>query len=131
VHFSNYTVGHAHFAAYGFVSFLAFGAIYALLPRTVGRRISPGLVALHFWLAFVGLVLYVAAMTIGGLLQGLSWVSGAAFIDSVALSAPWYLLRAIGGSLMALSHLVFAWNIWCLRPLRQTASAMTAQGVAA
>ena len=70
-------------------------------------------------------------MTIGGLLQGLSWVSGAAFIDSVTLSAPWYLTRAIGGSLMALSHLVFAWNLWCLRPRPQRASAMAAQGAAA
>jgi cytochrome c oxidase cbb3-type subunit 1 len=131
VHFSNYTVGHAHFAAYGFVSFLAFGAIYALLPRTVGRRISPGLVAMHFWLALIGLALYVVAMTAGGLLQGLSWASGAAFIDSVALSAPWYLLRAIGGSLMALSHLVFACNLWCLRPQRQAATVAAAQGAAA
>jgi hypothetical protein len=93
--FPNYTVGHAHFAAYGFVSFLAFGAIYALLPRAVGRSIRPSLVALHFWLALLGLALYVVAMTAGGLLQGLSW-AGRGLIDSVTLSAPLALVRHRG-----------------------------------
>jgi cytochrome c oxidase cbb3-type subunit 1 len=129
VHFTNYTVGHAHFAAYGFVSFLLFGAIYALFPTM--RASSRAMVKAHFWLALIGLALYVVAMTIGGVSQGLVWASGAAFIDSVIAVAPWYLTRAIGGSLMALSHLVFAWNLWCMRPAIIRAPAMAPQGVPA
>ncbi|MBL8893956.1 MAG: cbb3-type cytochrome c oxidase subunit I [Rhizobiales bacterium] len=131
VHFTNYTVGHAHFAAYGFVSFLLFGAIYALLPRLTRRDCPRAFVVTHFWLALIGLGLYVLAMTIAGVWQGLSWASGVAFIDSVVAIAPWYLLRAIGGSLMAASHLVFAWNLWLMRPKAVRAPVLAAQGAPA
>jgi len=131
VHFTNYTVGHAHFAAYGFVSFLLFGAVYALVPRLTHRDCPKTLMATHFWLALIGLALYVLAMTIAGLRQGLSWASGAAFIESVTAIAPWYLLRAIGGSLMAASHLLFAWNLWCMRPRAARAPALASQGAQA
>jgi len=131
VHFTNYTVGHAHFAAYGFVSFLLFGAVYALIPRLTGRDTSRTLAATHFWLALIGLGLYVIAMTIAGVRQGLGWASGAAFIDSVTAIAPWYLLRAIGGSLMATSHVVFAWNLWCMRPQPMRVPSVATQGAPA
>ena len=131
VHFTNYTVGHAHFAAYGFVSFLLFGAVYALVPRLTRHTCSKALAATHFWLALIGLALYVLAMTIGGVRQGFSWASGAAFIDSVIAVAPWYLLRAIGGSLMAASHFIFAWNLWCMRPRAVPAATLAPAGVPA
>lgn len=115
LHFTNNTVGHAHFAAYGFVSLLLFGAIYGLLPRLLGADGSLLHVRLHFYLALAGLALYVASMTIAGVLQGLSWAEGAPFIASVAGNAPWYVVRAIGGSLMAASHLVLAWNLYLMR----------------
>jgi len=116
LHFTNYTIGHAHFAAYGFVSLLLFGAIYNLVPHLTGQACSPALVRAHFWLALTGLVVYVIAMTIGGVMQGLSWAAGAPFIDSVVIEQPWLRLRATGGSLMAASHVLFAWNLWQMRP---------------
>lgn len=115
LHFTNHTVGHAHFAAYGFVSLLLFGAIYGLLPRLFGADSSLLHVRLHFYLALGGLALYVASMTIAGVLQGLSWAEGAPFIASVVGNAPWYVVRAIGGSLMAASHVVLAWNLYLMR----------------
>jgi cytochrome c oxidase cbb3-type subunit I len=124
LHFTNHTVGHAHFAAYGFVSFLLFGAVYGLVPQLTGGREAPLRLHLHFWLALGGMALYVVAMVIGGLLQGMSWAEGEPFIDSVALSRPWYALRALGGGLMTLGHLVFAWNLWLLRPRAETAPSL-------
>jgi cytochrome c oxidase cbb3-type subunit 1 len=82
---------------------------------------------LQFWLSVGGLAIYVVAMTASGVLQGLSWAAERPFIESVAVSAPWYLLRAIGGSLMALSHLVLAWNLWLMRPQQQLLPAAAAE----
>jgi cytochrome c oxidase cbb3-type subunit I len=119
LHFTNNTVGHAHFTAYGFVSFLMFGAIYG--QRLFGGRAPERLhIRLQFWLSLGGLALYVAAMTAAGVLQGLSWAAERPFIESVAASAPWYIARAVGGSVMLLGHLVLAWNLWLMRPLRAT-----------
>lgn len=115
LHFTNNTVGHAHLAAYGFVSLLLFGAIYGLLPRLFGSDSSRLYARLHFHLAVGGLALYVVAMSIAGVLQGLSWGEGAPFIASVVGNAPWYVMRAIGGSLMAASHVVLAWNLYLMR----------------
>ncbi|MDA3919975.1 MAG: cbb3-type cytochrome c oxidase subunit I [Salinisphaera sp.] len=114
--FTNYTIAHSHLTMYGFVVFLIWGGIYGLLPRLTGREPSQLLIGVHFWFALVGLALYSIALMIGGTLQGLSWMSDAPFIKSVILMAPFYLWRAIGGTLMFLSHLIFAYNIWCMRP---------------
>lgn len=115
-HFTDFTVGHAHLAMYGFVVFLIWGGIYALLPRLTGREPSHGAIGLHFWLAVVGLAAYVGSLSIGGTLRGLSWISGAPFLESVTLMVPWWLGRAVGGTLMFVSHLVFAVNLWRMRP---------------
>ena len=123
LHFTNHTVGHAHFAAYGFVSFLLFGAVYGHVPRIVGAQNVPMRVWLHFWLALAGMALYVVAMIVAGVLQGMSWADGRPFIESVTASQPWYAVRAAGGGLMTLGHLVFAWNLWRMRPQRRTAEA--------
>ena len=66
----------------------------------------------------VGLAAYVGSLSIGGTLRGLSWIAGAPFIESVTLMVPYWLGRAVGGTLMFLSHLVFAWNLWRMRPVR-------------
>jgi cytochrome c oxidase cbb3-type subunit 1 len=116
LHFTNHTVGHAHFAAYGFVSFLLFGAIYGLVPRITGALDTALHVRLHFWLALAGMALYVVAMVVAGVLQGLTWMDGRPFIDSVIANRPWYVMRAVGGGLMTLAHVVFAWNLWLMRP---------------
>ena len=115
-HFTNFTVGHSHLAMYGFVAFLIWGAIYGLLPRITGRSANPNAIAIHFWLAFVGGSIYVLSISTAGILQGMSWVAGESFIASVEAAAPMWLWRTIGGFLMAASHVVFAVNLWAMRP---------------
>jgi len=122
-HFTNFTIAHSHLTMYGFVSFLIWGGIYGLLPHLTGREPSPLLVGIHFWFALVGLALYSIALMVGGTLQGLSWMSDAPFLESVRLMAPFYLWRAVGGSLMFLSHLIFAFNVWSMRPGEQESGA--------
>ncbi|HEX7387646.1 MAG TPA: cbb3-type cytochrome c oxidase subunit I [Castellaniella sp.] len=111
-HLTNFTVGHSHLTMYGFVTFAIWGGIYELLPRATGRHPNNLLMGIHFWLAVVGLVVYVMALSIGGTIQGLDWVAGKPFIDSVVDMAPFWLWRTVGGVLMFVSHLVFAWNVW-------------------
>jgi len=115
-HFTNFTVGHAHLTMYGFVAFLIWGGIYGLLPRLTHRDPSILAVGVHFWFALLGLGMQVVALSIGGTLQGISWVDKKPFIDSVAAMAPYWLWRSVGGTLMFLSHLVFAYNVWKMRP---------------
>lgn len=113
-HFTNYTVGHSHLTMYGFVTFAIWGGIYALLPRATGKEPNNLLLGIHFWLATVGIVVYVLALSIGGTIQGLDWIHGEPFIQSVVDMAPYWLWRTVGGVLMFLSHLVFAWNVWVM-----------------
>ncbi len=115
-HFTNFTVAHSHLTMYAFVVFLIWGGIYGLLPRLTGREPPQLLVGVHFWFALVGVALYTIALMIGGTLQGFSWMADAPFIKSVTLMAPFYLWRAVGGTLMFLSHLIFAYNVWRMRP---------------
>lgn len=123
-HFTDFTVGHAHLTMYGFVIFLVWGGIYGLLPRLTGREPPQLAVGVHFWLALLGLIVYVGALSIGGTLKGMTWMTDAAFMESVRQMAPYWLGRAVGGTLMFLSHLVFAYNLWRMRPglLRSGAS---------
>ncbi|HEX6982611.1 MAG TPA: cbb3-type cytochrome c oxidase subunit I [Balneolaceae bacterium] len=118
-HFTNYTIAHSHMSMYGFVSFLIWGGIYGLIPRLTGSEPPQLSVGIHFWLALIGVLLYSFALMIGGTLQGLSWMGDNAFIDSVTLMAPYWVWRAAGGTLMFISHLVFAWNVWKMRPAKQ------------
>ena len=111
-HFTNYTIGHSHLTMYGFVAFAIWGGIYALLPLATGKQPSQTGLALHFWLALVGSFIYVISLSIGGTFQGLNWINGAPFIQSVVDMQPYYVWRGVGGALMFLSHIVFAWNVW-------------------
>ena len=115
-HFTNFTVAHSHLTMYGFIAFLIWGGVYGLLPRLTGREPRQAWVGVHFWFALVGLAFYGGALMIGGTLQGLSWIAEAPFIESVNAMVPFWLWRAVGGSLMFLSHLVFAYNVWTMRP---------------
>lgn len=119
-HFTDYTVGHSHLTMYGFVNFLIWGGIYALLPRITGREPPHLAVGVHFWLALIGMLIYVGALSVGGTLKGMSWMSGAPFMDSVRLMEPFWVGRAVGGTMMFLSHLVFAGNLWHMRPGQAT-----------
>ncbi len=111
-HLTNFTVGHSHLTMYGFVAFAVWGGIYALLPLATGKHPGTLGVAMHFWMALVGSFIYVIALSIGGTIQGLDWVHGLPFIQSVIDMQSYYVWRGVGGSLMFLSHIVFAWNVW-------------------
>lgn len=110
-HLTSFTVGHSHFTMYGFITFAIWGGIYALLPVATGKYPGRLGMALHFWFALVGIVIYVTSLSIGGTLQGLDWMHGLPFIQSVVDIEPYYVWRGVGGILMFLSHLVFAWNV--------------------
>lgn len=109
-HFTDFNVAHSHMTMYGIITFILWACIYAILPKINGKE-PPALgVGIHFWLAFVGLFAYMISLMAGGTLRGLSWIEGESFINSVVLMQPYWVWRAIGGSLMFVSHLVFAYN---------------------
>jgi cytochrome c oxidase cbb3-type subunit 1 len=114
-HFTNFTVGHSHFAMYGFVAFLIWGGVYGLLPRLTHREPNILLVGVHFWFALIGLMIYGFSLSIGGTEQGIAWVQKKPFIDSVVAQAPYWTARSFGGTLMVLSHFIFAYNLWLMR----------------
>ncbi|MEL7117626.1 MAG: cbb3-type cytochrome c oxidase subunit I, partial [Pseudomonadota bacterium] len=126
IHFTHYTVAHAHWAAYGFASFLAFGAVYTLLPRLTGVVERSDLrlaIQWHFWLALSGIAIYFVSMTISGTIQGLRWSEGLPFVESLIGIQPYMLSRLIGGTLMAASHVIFLWVVWQLRPVAARSTA--------
>lgn len=111
-HFTDYTVAHSHMTMYGIITFMLWGCIYYLLPRMTGKEPRQAFVGMHFWLAFIGLLMYEFSLMIGGTMRGMMWMEGLPFIQSVVKMAPYWLWRAIGGSLMLFSHLVFAYNMY-------------------
>lgn len=125
-HFTHFTVGHSHLAMYGFVGFLIWGGIYGLLPRLTHHEPSILLVGVHFWFSLIGLLMYVVALTIGGTEQGMVWVEKKPFIDSVVVQAPYWLARSFGGALMVLGHIIFAYNLYLMRPAAGRAAAAVA-----
>jgi cytochrome c oxidase cbb3-type subunit 1 len=122
-HLTNFTVGHSHLTMYAFVTFAIWGGVYALLPRATGKYPSNLAMGVHFWLSTVGVTIYVLALSAAGTIQGLDWIRGVAFIQSVADAAPYWLWRSVGGALMFLGHLVFAWNVWTMTYGRSYAEA--------
>ena len=111
-HLTNFTVGHSHLTMYGFVTFAIWGGVYALLPLATGKEPGRLGLMLHFWMAVVGSFIYVISLSIGGTIQGLDWKNDLPFIQSVVDMQAYYVWRGVGGSLMFLSHVVFAWNVW-------------------
>ncbi|MDA1195017.1 MAG: cbb3-type cytochrome c oxidase subunit I [Planctomycetota bacterium] len=116
LHFTHYTVGHAHFAMYVFVTFLIWGCIYGLVPRMTGREPPILVVAVHFWLALGGIAVYVIGLSVGGHLQGNAWVAGEPGMESVRVVAPYMVWRAVGGLLMFVAHIFFFVALWRMRP---------------
>ena len=119
-HYTDWTVGHVHSGALGWVAMVSIGALYYLIPRLFGREsmFSTKLVELHFWIATIGVVLYIAAMWISGVMQGLMWRAVNAdgtltysFIESVARTYPFYYVRLIGGALFLTGMLIMAYNV--------------------
>ncbi|MEZ5016114.1 MAG: cbb3-type cytochrome c oxidase subunit I [Flavipsychrobacter sp.] len=111
-HFTDFTVAHSHLTMYGIICFFLWACIYAIVPRLTGREAPQMTIGAHFWLALIGLLFYTVPLMYGSTLKGLLWIEGKPFIDSVILMAPYWLWRAIGGSLMWLSHIVFAYNLY-------------------
>ncbi|RYG20641.1 MAG: cytochrome oxidase subunit I [Chitinophagaceae bacterium] len=113
-HFTDFTVAHSHITMYGIICFFAWACIYALIPRLTGKEAPQLAIGAHFWLALIGLLFYTVPLMYGSTLRGLMWMEGKPFMDSVVAMAPYWLWRAIGGSLMWLSHLIFAYNMYLM-----------------
>ena len=119
-HYTDWTVGHVHSGALGWVAFVSFGAIYYLVPKLWKRRelYSMKLVGYHFWIATIGIVLYITAMWVSGIMQGLMWRSydelgflQFSFIETVEAMHPFYVIRALGGVLFLIGALIMAYNL--------------------
>jgi len=121
-HFTDFTVAHSHLTMYGIICFMLWGFIYTLVPRLTGKEPPQILVGSHFWLAFIGLLFYTIPLMLGSSLRGMMWMDGKPFIESVELMAPFWLWRAIGGSLMWLSHIIFAYNFYLMVRTRKDAA---------
>ncbi|HEX2846831.1 MAG TPA: cbb3-type cytochrome c oxidase subunit I [Chitinophagaceae bacterium] len=111
-HFTDFTVAHSHLTMYGIICFFLWAGIYAVIPRLTGKEAPQITIGAHFWLALIGLMFYTVPLMYGSTLKGLMWMEGKPFIDGVIKMAPYWLWRAIGGSLMWLSHLFFAYNMY-------------------
>jgi cytochrome c oxidase cbb3-type subunit I len=119
-HYTDWTIGHVHSGALGWVGFVSFGALYCLIPWLWNRNLySLKLVNWHFWIATLGIVLYISAMWVSGILQGLMWRSYTAlgfleysFIETVEAMHPFYVIRAAGGALFLTGSLIMAYNLW-------------------
>ncbi|WP_347158774.1 cbb3-type cytochrome c oxidase subunit I [Pontibacter chitinilyticus] len=120
-HFTDFTVAHSHLTMYGIIAFFMWGGIYAIVPRLTHQEPPQITVGMHFWMAFIGMMFYTIPLMLGGTYRGLMWMDGGkSFIDSVVLMAPYWLWRAIGGSLMWASHLIFAFNMYRMINPRKT-----------
>lgn len=119
-HYTDWTIGHVHSGALGWVGFVSFGAIYCLVPWLWNRPLySLKLVSWHFWIATIGIVVYVSSMWVSGIMQGLMWRSYTnlgfleySFIETVQAMHPYYVIRALGGSLFLIGALLMAYNVW-------------------
>lgn len=118
-HFTDFTVAHSHLTMYGIICFFLWACIYALVPRITGKEAPQITIGAHFWLALIGMMFYTIPLMYGSTLKGLLWMEGKPFIDGVVLMAPYWLWRAIGGSLMWLSHIFFAYNMYKMMKTRQ------------
>ena len=119
-HYTDWNIAHVHSGALGWVGFITIGSMYYLLPRLFGRTemYSKKLIEVHFWVATIGVVLYISSMWIAGVMQGLMWravnVDGTltyTFIESVKATFPYYIIRLGGGILYLTGMLVMAYNV--------------------
>ena len=113
-HFTDFTVAHSHLTMYGIISFMLWGFIYTIVPRLTGKEPPQITVGMHFWLALIGMLFYTFPLMYGATARGLMWLNGNPFIESVQMMGPYWLWRAIGGSLMWLSHILFAYNFYIM-----------------
>jgi cytochrome c oxidase cbb3-type subunit 1 len=119
-HYTDWTIGHVHSGALGWVGLISIGALYHLIPKMFGRKqmFSVRAIEVHFWVATIGIVLYIAAMWIAGVMQGLMWRAinpdGTlvyTFVEGVKATYPYYVVRFLGGLLYFGGMLIMAWNV--------------------
>ena len=109
VHFTHYTVAHAHFGLYGFVAMVLFGAVYYIVPRVAEREWPyPGLILAHFWLSASGFAVYFIGLSIGGWKQGVVMLDASRpFLDSVTVTLPYLASRSVAAVILVLAHFIF------------------------
>jgi cytochrome c oxidase cbb3-type subunit 1 len=119
-HYTDWTVGHVHSGALGWVGLVSMGSIYFLIPKLFGQKemFSKKAIEVHFWMATIGIVLYIAAMWIAGVMQGLMWRAINAdgtltytFVESVKATYPFYVIRMLGGLLYLGGMVIMLWNV--------------------
>lgn len=135
-HYTDWTIGHVHAGALGWVGLITMGSLYAMIPRLWGKTsmYSTRLIEVHFWVATIGIVLYIASMWIAGVMQGLMWRAvnddgtlTYTFVESLKATYPYYLVRLIGGVLYLGGMLIMAYNTWkTVQPERAPAPAEAA-----
>jgi cytochrome c oxidase cbb3-type subunit 1 len=120
-HYTDWTIGHVHSGALGWVAFISFGAIYHLVPVLWKKKelYSMRLVNIHLWVATIGIVLYITSMWVAGIMQGLMWRAYDAmgflqysFVETVDAMHPYYIIRALGGLLYLGGMLIMVYNCW-------------------
>lgn len=120
-HYTDWTIGHVHSGALGWVAYVSFGALYCLTPWLWKRKglYSLKLVNWHFWISTVGILLYICAMWVSGIMQGLMWRAYTdlgfleySFVETVAAMQPYFIIRAIGGLLFIVGSLIMCYNLW-------------------
>jgi cytochrome c oxidase cbb3-type subunit 1 len=120
-HYTDWTIGHVHSGALGWVGLVSMGAMYFLIPKVFGRdgMYSTKLIEVHFWTATIGIVLYIAAMWIAGVMQGLMWRAvnddgtlTYSFVESLKATYPYYAVRLLGGVLYLFGMLVMTYNMF-------------------
>jgi cytochrome c oxidase cbb3-type subunit 1 len=120
-HYTDWTIGHVHSGALGWVAMVSFGAVYCLVPWLWKRKelYSLRLVEWHFWVSTIGILLYITAMWVSGITQGLMWRAydslgflQYSFGETMDAMHPYYVIRAIGGLLFVIGSLIMAYNLW-------------------
>jgi len=120
-HFTDWTIGHVHSGALGWVALVTIGAIYMLIPKVFGKdgMYSNKLIEQHFWISTIGIVLYIASMWVSGIMQGLMWRAvnsdgtlTYSFVESLARMYPYYTIRLVGGLLFFIGMLIMAYNVY-------------------
>lgn len=120
-HYTDWTIGHVHSGALGWNAFITFGMLYYIVPVLWKRErlYSLKLVSLHFWIATLGILLYITAMWVSGIMQGLMWRAydhlgflQYSFVETVEAMHPFYVIRALGGLLFLTGALIMVYNLW-------------------
>ena len=136
-HYTDWTIGHVHAGALGWVALISIGAMYYLIPRLYGRELhSIKMVEAHFWIACTGILLYITSMWISGITQGLMWRAinqdgtlTYSFVESVQAMEPFYVIRLIGGILFLSGMLLMAFNLYRTMSAGQPVNASIPQPV--